>query len=111
MIGPNDVIVTREHTPGSAARHSRSSPTRSSATSCVRCVWGYRDTKFVAGFDDVFCADGAKIIQTPVQAPNANAYSERWVRNVREDCPGLAAAFWESSSLRLLDRVVPLRDG
>lgn len=45
-----------------------------------------RDTKFTAAFDAVFEADGVTIVQTPVQAPNANAFAERWVRTVREDC-------------------------
>jgi hypothetical protein len=39
-----------------------------------------RDTKFTAAFDAVFEADGVTIVQTPVQAPNANAFAERWVR-------------------------------
>jgi putative transposase len=34
-----------------------------------------RDTKFCRGFDDVFCSEGAKVLVTPVQAPNANAYA------------------------------------
>lgn len=45
-----------------------------------------QDTKFTAAFDAVFEADGTTIVQTPVRAPNANAFAERWVRTVREDC-------------------------
>jgi hypothetical protein len=37
-----------------------------------------RDSKFTRAFDDVFASDGAQIITTPVQAPNANAFAERW---------------------------------
>jgi putative transposase len=42
-----------------------------------------RDSKFTRAFDDVFASDGIQTIQTPIQAPNANAFAERWVRTVR----------------------------
>ena len=29
---------------------------------------------------------GSKVIRLPVQPPNLNAYAERWVRTVREEC-------------------------
>jgi putative transposase len=41
---------------------------------------------FTAAFDDVFSADGIRIVRTPVRAPKANAYAERWVRTVRTEC-------------------------
>jgi putative transposase len=45
-----------------------------------------RDSKFTAAFDEVFRSEGISVVHTPVQAPQANAYAERFVRTVRNEC-------------------------
>jgi len=36
--------------------------------------------------DAVLQSEGIKVIRTPIRAPNANAYAERWVRTLRSEC-------------------------
>jgi len=45
-----------------------------------------RDPESGGAFDEVFRSEGVKVSRTPVRAPNANAYAERWVRTARADC-------------------------
>ncbi|MFL6053653.1 MAG: hypothetical protein ACJ72W_12170 [Actinoallomurus sp.] len=44
-----------------------------------------RDGKFTGLFDEVFRAEGIRIVRSAVQAPRMNAIMERWVGSVRRE--------------------------
>jgi len=52
----------------------------------IRFLIRDRDLKFTTAFDTVFRSAGITVIRTPVRAPNANAYTERWIRSARQEC-------------------------
>src|SRR5665811_1482299 len=52
----------------------------------VRFLIRDRDTKFCRGFDEVVRSEGARVIRTPIRAPNANAHAERVIETMRAEC-------------------------
>jgi putative transposase len=75
-------------------------------TSSPRFLVRDRDSKFTRAFDDVFASDGIQIIKTPIQAPNANAFAERWVRTVRQECLDWMLVWGRRHLERVLDEYV-----
>ena len=45
-----------------------------------------RDTKYCQAFRDFLKREGVEVIRLPPRSPNLNAYAERWVGSVREEC-------------------------
>lgn len=45
-----------------------------------------RDSKFTAAFRGILKAAGTKCLMLPPHSPNLNAFAERWVRSLREEC-------------------------
>ena len=52
----------------------------------VRFLIRDRDTKFSRSFDEVVRSEGARVIVTPIGAPNANAHAERVIETIRAEC-------------------------
>jgi putative transposase len=44
------------------------------------------DRKCSYALDTVFQSEGIHVIPIPYHAPNANAFAERWIRPIREEC-------------------------
>jgi putative transposase len=56
-----------------------------------------RDTKFCAAFQQLIDEAGVKRVPLPPRSPNLNAYAERWVRSVKEECLSRLILFGEAS--------------
>jgi hypothetical protein len=61
-----------------------------------------RDAKYTASFRSIIKAVGVKPVALPPRSPNLNAYSERWVRSVKEECLSRLILFGEGALRRAL---------
>jgi putative transposase len=70
-----------------------------------------RDAKWTEGFCRIVQGAGVRMVLTPVQAPNANAYAERFVRSICEECLDRLIFFGEHRLLRAIDEFVRTTTG
>jgi transposase InsO family protein len=65
-----------------------------------------RDTKFCAAFLDVLRSSGIQPLALPPRSPNLNAFAERWVGSVRQECLSKLILFGEASLRRALTEYI-----
>jgi hypothetical protein len=82
------------------------------ARTATQETWGYlnpcryvlhdRDTKFCTSFRTELASGGVKTISLPAKSPNLNAFAERWVRSVKQECLSKVILFGEGAQSRVL---------
>jgi homeodomain-containing protein/integrase-like protein len=65
-----------------------------------------RDTKFTQSFRAIIASGCVEPLALPARSPNLNAYAERWVRSVKEECLSKIILFGERSLRRALGEYV-----
>jgi transposase InsO family protein len=65
-----------------------------------------RDTKYTQSFRSIIASGRVEPLALPARSPNLNAYSERWVRSVKEECLSKVVLFGERSLRRALSEYV-----
>ncbi|MGB5299764.1 MAG: integrase core domain-containing protein, partial [Thiogranum sp.] len=61
-----------------------------------------RDTKYTEEFRDYLDREGVKPVRCPARAPNCNAFAERFVRSIKDECLDRMILFGEASLRRAL---------
>ena len=56
-----------------------------------------RDTKYTRSFRQIIESGGVEPLQLPPRSPNLNAYAERWVKSVKDECLSKLIFFGEAS--------------
>jgi hypothetical protein len=62
-----------------------------------RTAFGGAGQKFCASFKTILATGNVKCLALPHRSPNLNAFAERWIRSVREECLSKLILFGESS--------------
>ena len=99
-------LATRRVHLGGFTPHPNEAWMKQVAKNATMAEWGYlsgcthlimdRDTKYCAAFRSILESAGIHIIRLPPRSPNLNAFAERFVRSVKEECLANLVLFGES---------------
>lgn len=119
--------VTRAPTEAWMKQIARNVTGEAGAFQSARYLIHDRDGKYCESFDELFAGAGIQPLKLPPQSPNLNAFAERWVRSIKEECLDQLILFGERSLRRVLaeyiahfhhernhqglDNVIPFPDG
>ncbi len=67
---------------------------------CCRYLLHDRDTKYTQSFRAIIESGQVKPLALPARSPNLNAYAERWVKSVKDECLSKLILFGERSLRR-----------
>lgn len=90
-----DIATRRVHIAGTTVNPTSAwmAPAARNLTDCMdgflkgkRCLIVDRDVLFSEQFKAILKSNGTKIVRTSIQAPNMNAFAERFVRSIRSEC-------------------------
>jgi putative transposase len=65
-----------------------------------------RDTKYSAAFRAIIETGHVRTLSLPARSPNLNAYAERWVRSVKDECLSKVILFGDRSLRRAVSEYV-----
>ena len=68
----------------------------------IRFALHDRDTKFCTSFGGMLRSAGVQPVMLPARSPNLNAFAERWVRSIKDECLSKLILFGEASLRRAL---------
>jgi transposase InsO family protein len=61
-----------------------------------------RDAKYADGFRNVLVREGVHVVRLPPRSPNLNAFAERFVRSIKEECLNRMIFFGQASLRRAI---------
>jgi transposase InsO family protein len=109
-------LGTREVHVAGVTPHPNQAWMRQVARNLTMEEWGFlspgqylihdRDGKYCPAFQQLIDAAGVTRVPLPPRSPNLNAYAERWVRSVKEECLSRFILFGECSLSQILTEYV-----